>query len=56
MHADEVDIDAAVVRRLLEAQFPEWADLRLEPVRFFGTDSAIYRLGPLPMRESRRAL
>jgi aminoglycoside phosphotransferase (APT) family kinase protein len=45
MHADEVDIDAALVGRLVASQFPEWADLPLEPVRFFGTDNAIYRLG-----------
>ena len=32
MHADEVDIDASLVRRLLAAQFPQWADLRIEPV------------------------
>jgi aminoglycoside phosphotransferase (APT) family kinase protein len=56
MHADELSIDAALVRRLLAAQFPEWADLPLEPVRYFGTDNAIYRLGDelavrLPRRE-----
>ena len=26
MHANEVDTDAALVRRLLVAQFPQWAD------------------------------
>ncbi|MGH3786646.1 MAG: hypothetical protein ACRDRG_08860 [Pseudonocardiaceae bacterium] len=26
MHADEVAIDVPVVRRLLAAQFPQWAD------------------------------
>jgi aminoglycoside phosphotransferase (APT) family kinase protein len=56
MHADELPIDAALVRRLLGAQFPEWAGLPLEPVRYFGTDNAIYRLGDelavrLPRRE-----
>ncbi len=56
MHADELPIDAALVRRLLAAQFPEWVDLPLERVRFFGTDNAIYRLGDelaarLPRRE-----
>ena len=45
MHADEVDIDVALVRRLLAAQFPQWADLPIEPVRSAGTDNAIYRLG-----------
>jgi aminoglycoside phosphotransferase (APT) family kinase protein len=56
MHPDEVDIDDDLVRRLVASQFPEWAGLRLEPARFFGTDNAIYRLGDdlalrLPRRE-----
>ncbi|CAN5345315.1 aminoglycoside phosphotransferase family protein [soil metagenome] len=45
MHVDEADIDAALVRRLVDAQFPGWADLPLEPVRSAGTDNAIFRLG-----------
>jgi aminoglycoside phosphotransferase (APT) family kinase protein len=45
MHADELETDAALVRRLLAVQFPNWADLPVEPVPFFGTDNAIYRLG-----------
>lgn len=45
MHIDEADIDAALVRRLLVAQFPQWADLAIEPVPSAGTDNAIYRLG-----------
>ena len=45
MHADEVDTDVALVGRLLAAQFPQWADLPIEPVRSAGTDNAIYRLG-----------
>ena len=56
MHADEVDTDAALVGRLLAAQFPEWADLRVKPVRPLGTDNTLYRLGDdmvvrLPRRE-----
>ena len=56
MHADEVDTDVTLVRRLLAAQFPRWADLPIEPVRPFGTDNANYRLGDdmvvrLPRRE-----
>jgi aminoglycoside phosphotransferase (APT) family kinase protein len=56
MHADEVHTDAELVRRLLAEQFPEWAGLPVEPVRYFGTDNAIYRLGDelsvrLPRRE-----
>jgi aminoglycoside phosphotransferase (APT) family kinase protein len=45
MHADEVDTDASLVGRLLAAQFPQWADLPVEPVESAGTDHAIYRLG-----------
>src|SRR5947207_15588891 len=45
MHADEVDTDVALVRRLLAAQFPRWADLAIEPVVSYGTDHDIYRLG-----------
>lgn len=45
MHVDEVDIDVALVRQLLTAQFPQWADLPITPVHSFGTDNAIYRLG-----------
>jgi aminoglycoside phosphotransferase (APT) family kinase protein len=45
MHADEVNIDVSLVRRLLAGQFPQWAHLPIEPVQSTGTDNAIYRLG-----------
>ena len=45
MHADEVDTDVSLVRRLLTAQFPQWADLPIEAVPSAGTDHALYRLG-----------
>jgi len=45
MHADEIDVDPGLVRTLLAAQFPEWAELPLEPVFPRGTDHAIFRLG-----------
>ncbi|MDH4103498.1 MAG: aminoglycoside phosphotransferase family protein [Thermoleophilia bacterium] len=45
MHVDEVSTDVALARRLVAAQFPEWAALGLEPVRSSGTDNALYRLG-----------
>ena len=56
MHADEVDTDVALVRRLLAGQFPHWAELPIEPVLPFGTDNALYRVGDdllarLPRRE-----
>ena len=45
MHADELDTDEGLVRRLLSAQLPQWAGLPVERVDSFGTDFAIYRLG-----------
>jgi aminoglycoside phosphotransferase (APT) family kinase protein len=45
MHADEIDTNVALVRRLLADQFPQWADLPIEPVASYGTDHDIYRLG-----------
>lgn len=45
MHADEVHTDTALVRALLAAQFPQWAQLPIDPVPSSGTDHALYRLG-----------
>jgi aminoglycoside phosphotransferase (APT) family kinase protein len=45
MHADEVDVPADLVRRLLELQFPQWAELPLVHVPSYGTDARLYRLG-----------
>ncbi|WP_245872719.1 aminoglycoside phosphotransferase family protein [Deinococcus planocerae] len=45
MHEGEVETSAALVRSLLTAQFPHWADLPLSRVQSAGTDNAIYRLG-----------
>jgi len=45
MHPDEFDIDDALVRRLITAQFPAWAEFPLVPVSSAGTVNAIYRLG-----------
>jgi aminoglycoside phosphotransferase (APT) family kinase protein len=45
MHADELDVGVELVRRLLGAQFPDWAELLLEPVLPLGTDNANFRLG-----------
>jgi aminoglycoside phosphotransferase (APT) family kinase protein len=55
MHVDEIDIDVGLVRRLLAAQFPQWAALALAPVPSAGTVNALYRLGDdmlvrLPLR------
>jgi aminoglycoside phosphotransferase (APT) family kinase protein len=45
MHPGEVETDAALVRRLVGAQFPQWAHLAIEPITSAGTDNAVYRLG-----------
>jgi aminoglycoside phosphotransferase (APT) family kinase protein len=45
MHADEVETSVSLVRRLLLAQFPRWADLPIARVPSAGTDNALYRLG-----------
>lgn len=45
MHADELEIDARLVHRLLVAQFPQWAELALVPVEPRGTDNRLFRLG-----------
>ena len=60
MHVDELEVDVPLVRRLLAAQFPQWADLPIEPVTQRGTDNALFRLGPdlvarLPVQESKAA-
>jgi aminoglycoside phosphotransferase (APT) family kinase protein len=56
MHADELDIDEPLVRRLIAAQFPEWADLALRRIEPGGTVNVIFRLGDhLAVRLPRRA-
>jgi aminoglycoside phosphotransferase (APT) family kinase protein len=55
MHSDELEIDVALVRRLLGAEFPELSDLSLRRVEPSGTDHAIFRLGEqLSVRLARR--
>jgi aminoglycoside phosphotransferase (APT) family kinase protein len=39
-------IDAALVRRLVAAQFPQWSGLPVAPVEVEGWDNRTYRLGP----------
>jgi aminoglycoside phosphotransferase (APT) family kinase protein len=58
MHADELEIDEPLVRRLLRQRFPEWADRPLRRVEPEGTVNAIFRLGEdlavrLPRRDGR---
>src|SRR5262249_46499576 len=45
MHDGEVGIDSALVRRLVAAQFPRFADRAVRAVDSSGTVNAIYRLG-----------
>jgi aminoglycoside phosphotransferase (APT) family kinase protein len=45
LHDGEVDISGMLVRKLLEAQFPQWAGLPLAPVPAAGTDNIMFRLG-----------
>ncbi|MER7349647.1 aminoglycoside phosphotransferase family protein [Streptomyces aurantiacus] len=47
-HAEDdgdVRIDEPLLRRLLRAQFPQWAHLPIRPVPRSGMDNATYRLG-----------
>jgi aminoglycoside phosphotransferase (APT) family kinase protein len=45
MHADEVEVDEALVRTLLADQFPDWAGLEVRVAGPWGTDNALFRLG-----------
>ncbi|MFJ6616746.1 aminoglycoside phosphotransferase family protein [Kitasatospora sp. NPDC091335] len=46
MHPDGPVVDAALVRRLISAQFPRWERLPVTRVSADGTDNAMFRLGP----------
>lgn len=45
MHDEEVEVDEALVHRLVATQMPEFADRPLARVEPWGTDNAIWRLG-----------
>jgi aminoglycoside phosphotransferase (APT) family kinase protein len=45
IHADQLESDEVLVRRLISDQFPHWADLPVRAVPSSGTENAIYRLG-----------
>lgn len=45
MHADEVDLDAPLVSRLVAGQFPRWAGLPVRRLDSSGTENAMFRLG-----------
>ena len=42
---DRLHADVALVRRLIESQFPQWADLDIRPVEAQGWDHRTFRLG-----------
>ena len=44
-NTDKIHIDAALVRRLVAVQFPQWADLPVKPVEFGGWDNRTFHLG-----------
>ena len=55
MHADQLPVSSATVRRLVDEQFPAWRSLPVEHVDRAGTVNAIYRIGDqlaarLPLR------
>ncbi len=45
LHADELDIDAELVSRLVSRQLPQWAALPVRPVSSTGTVNVLFRLG-----------
>lgn len=45
MHDDEFDVTTALVRQLVDEQFPQWGDLPVRRVQSPGTDNAVFRLG-----------
>lgn len=58
MHADQADITAEEVARLVADQFPDWARLAVRPIASPGTVNALFRLGEdvvlrFPLRPNR---
>ena len=45
MHPDQVATPPQLVRRLVDEQFPQWADRPLTRIRHAGTDHDVHRLG-----------
>jgi aminoglycoside phosphotransferase (APT) family kinase protein len=41
-----IPVDAPLPRRLVDTQFPQWADLPLNRLDPAGSDHVLYRLGP----------
>jgi aminoglycoside phosphotransferase (APT) family kinase protein len=45
MRTDEMETDVPLVGRLVAAQFPQWAQLSIQPVKFGGWDNRSFHLG-----------
>jgi aminoglycoside phosphotransferase (APT) family kinase protein len=45
MHADQLAVSAAMVRELVDEQFPRWRELNIKAVESPGTINAIFRIG-----------
>lgn len=45
LSSTKLDIDTPLVRRLIAAQFPQWAELPVKPVKFGGWDNRTFHLG-----------
>ena len=45
LNTDKITIDVSLVRRLIDTQFPEWADCEIKPVEFGGWDNKTFYLG-----------
>jgi aminoglycoside phosphotransferase (APT) family kinase protein len=45
MHEDQLDVDEAIARRLLEEQFPQWRGRPVRSLATAGTVNAIFRVG-----------
>jgi aminoglycoside phosphotransferase (APT) family kinase protein len=45
MHADQLTVSPAMVRELVDSQFPRWRDLSVTVVESPGTVNAIFRIG-----------
>ncbi|GIG21955.1 putative phosphotransferase [Cellulomonas chitinilytica] len=46
MHDDQVHVDAATVRTLIDDQFPRWRGLAVSELRTAATVNAVFRVGP----------
>ena len=44
-HPEKITIDVPLVRRLVDSQFPQWADLSITPVKHGGWDNRTFHLG-----------